>query len=519
MQIQNTLNGRREELVPSEAGQVSIYVCGPTTYNFIHLGNARPIVVFDTLRRYLRYIGYQVRYVQNFTDIDDKIINRAHEEGATPQAVAEKYIAEYFQDADALGVLRADVHPRVSEHLSDIIALVEKLAATGHAYERDGDVYFRIDSFPAYGKLSGRSLEDMLAGARIEVDERKENAGDFALWKASKPGEPAWESPWGPGRPGWHIECSVMAMKHLGTTIDIHGGGEDLIFPHHENEIAQSEAATGKPFARYWMHNGFITINNEKMSKSLGNFFIVRDILAKYAGKVVRFYLLSVHYRSPLDFDDGKLQEAGKALERLEKTLLLAAEFLQAENQDSQPARELPPTDLLTKMKNLERQFRAAMDDDLNTARAMSYLFEMSKALNTFIAAADRRQPASRDLLTAALSIYKQAGAVLGLFQQTASIRTAHTEQIDRWVAILVDLRARARKAKNYALADQVRDMLNALQIKLEDTPEGSRINYGSELQPDTVLAAIGELQQKLQEQAADAEAALWLQAQMGEQG
>ncbi|HPU35217.1 MAG TPA: cysteine--tRNA ligase, partial [Bacillota bacterium] len=304
MEIYNTLTRRKETFQPREPGKVYMYVCGPTTYNYIHLGNARPLVFFDTVRRYLLYKGYDVLYVQNFTDVDDKIINRAREEGEDPLSLARKYINEYFKDADALNVRRADRHPRVSDHMPDIVRVVEELVQKGFAYEVDGDVYFEVRKFPGYGKLSGRSLEDMQAGARVEVDSRKRDPMDFALWKAAKPGEPSWDSPWGPGRPGWHIECSVMSLKYLGPGFDIHGGGYDLVFPHHENEIAQSEAATGKPFVRYWMHNGFITVNEEKMSKSLGNFFLVRDILSRFSPEVVRFFLLSTHYRSPLDFDD-----------------------------------------------------------------------------------------------------------------------------------------------------------------------------------------------------------------------
>ena len=305
----NTLSGKKlVTLNPKEIKIMSVIL----HYNYIHLGNARPLVVFDTFRRYLKFRGYDVSYIQNFTDVDDKIINRAREEGVEALELGQRYIKEYFRDADRLNVLRADVHPRVSEHIPEIITAVEGLIERGYAYEVNGDVYFRVKAFPEYGKLSGRSLEDMMAGARVEVDERKEEAVDFALWKAAKAGEPAWDSPWGPGRPGWHIECSVMANKYLGDTFDIHGGGSDLIFPHHENEIAQAEALTGKQFVKYWMHNGFITVNSEKMSKSLGNFFILRDVLARYPADVVRFYLISTHYRSPLDFDDGKLRKPAK---------------------------------------------------------------------------------------------------------------------------------------------------------------------------------------------------------------
>ena len=330
VKIFNSLTKKKEDLITREPGKVSMYVCGPTTYNYIHLGNARPLVVFDTIRRYLKYRGYQVTYIQNFTDIDDKIINRAREEGETPQKIAEKYIRAYFEDADALHVLRADVHPKVTEHIDEIISMVQGIIDKGLAYEVNGNVYFDVRKFSGYGRLSGRELDDMKAGARVDVDEGKHDPLDFALWKAAKPGEPSWTSPWGNGRPGWHIECSAMSLKYLGPGFDIHGGGADLIFPHHENEIAQTEAYTGQPFVRYWLHNGFITVNEEKMSKSLGNFFLVRDILAKFSPDVVRFYLLSTHYRNPLDFDDEKLHVAEKSLERIRTSFRLAESTLTA---------------------------------------------------------------------------------------------------------------------------------------------------------------------------------------------
>ena len=310
--VYNTMTGTKEPLITREPGKVGMYCCGPTTYNLIHLGNARPLVVFDTIRRYLTYKGYQVTFIQNFTDVDDKIINRAREEGQEPQALARHYIEEYFKDADALNVQRATVHPKVSDHMQDIIDFVKSLEDKGLAYQLEGDVYYSVSKFKDYGKLSKRNREDLLDGARVGVDSRKRDAADFALWKKAKPGEPSWESPWGKGRPGWHIECSAMSNKYLGESFDIHGGGFDLIFPHHENEIAQSEGRFGKTMARYWVHNGFITINHEKMSKSLGNFFLLREILEKFSGQVIRFYLLSVHYRSPLDFDDEKLSVAEK---------------------------------------------------------------------------------------------------------------------------------------------------------------------------------------------------------------
>lgn len=479
MKIYNTLSGRKEELATLNPQQVNMYVCGPTTYNFIHLGNARPLVVFDTVRRYLAYRGYTVKYVQNFTDVDDKIINRAREEGEEPIRLAELYIKEYFADADALGIARADIHPRVSEHIPEIIAAIQGLINKGFAYEIEGDVYYRVKAFNGYGKLSGRSLDDMLAGARIEVDERKEEPVDFALWKKAKPGEPFWDSPWGSGRPGWHIECSVMSTKYLGETLDIHGGGADLIFPHHENEIAQAEAYTGKPFVNYWMHNGFITVNSEKMSKSLGNFFILRDILAKYPNDVVRYYLIATHYRSPLDFDDGKLDEARKALGRLKTTLSLAGEFLAAPI-ISDAAAPGPEPDLLERMHDLQGRFIEAMDDDFNTAKAMGYLFEISHLINTFVAQADPGQSQNKILLGQALDTFRSLGGVLGIFlEQTAG----DAQVVDELLMVLLGIRNQARTHKDYAVADSLRDFLNQHEIKVEDKASGSVFRY--ETSPD----------------------------------
>jgi cysteinyl-tRNA synthetase len=488
MKIYNTLSGRKEELATLKPNQVNMYVCGPTTYNYIHLGNARPLVVFDTVRRYLAFKGYQVHYIQNFTDVDDKIINRAREEGDDPIKLAERYIGEYFVDADALGIARADQHPRVSEHISDIIAVIEKLVTKGYAYEIDGDVYYRVKAFAGYGKLSGRSLDDMLAGARVEVDERKEEPVDFVLWKKAKPGEPAWESPWGPGRPGWHIECSVMSTKYLGDTLDIHGGGADLIFPHHENEIAQAEAYTDKPFVNYWMHNGFITVNSEKMSKSLGNFFILRDILAKYPHDVVRYYLIATHYRSPLDFDDGKLEEARKALGRLKTTVTLASEFLANKpvvNSQPQTGTFLP------QVTAMQDKFIEAMDDDFNTAKALGYLFEMSHLINSFIAAADPGNQPNREELEQAIQIFEQLGGVLGIFLDQ------HQEEgqvADALLTLLLKLRAEARQAKDYKLADSLRDLLNRLKVKVEDKPDGSIFRYEEPPSVDELMDYLMEL-------------------------
>ena len=474
MRVYNTLSGRKEELATLEPQKVKIYACGPTTYNYIHLGNARPLVVFDTLRRYLAYRGYEVTYVQNFTDVDDKIINRSREEGEEALKLAERYINEYFKDADALNILRADVHPRASQHIEEIINTTQKLIDKGFAYEVEGDVFYRVKAFKDYGKLSGRSVEDMLSGARVEVDERKEEAVDFALWKAAKPGEPFWDSPWGKGRPGWHIECSVMSTKYLGDTIDIHGGGSDLIFPHHENEIAQAEALTGKPFVRYWMHNGFITINSEKMSKSLGNFFLLREVLDKFPADVVRLYLIATHYRSPLDFDDGKLEEARKALGRLKTTLLLADEFKQDGLSDDTGLKE---GELLEKVNNLQQEFIAAMDDDFNTARAIGYLFEISHLINRYLATASRDNARDQAVVATAVAIFKELGEVLGIFIDQESDQGAELEEV---LQILAGLRQAARQEKDYLLADDIRDFLGSLDISIEDTPAGTRFRYKS---------------------------------------
>ncbi len=481
MEIYNTLTKTKEEFIPRDKGHVSMYVCGPTTYNFIHLGNARPLVFFDTVRRYFLYKGFKVKYVQNFTDVDDKIINRAKEEGMDPLALANKYINEYFVDADALNVLRADVHPKVSEHIKEIIDLIKLLEQRGHAYAVDGDVYFAVRSFPEYGKLSGRNLEDMQAGARVEVDVRKKDPMDFALWKAAKPGEPSWESPWGPGRPGWHIECSAMAQKYLGYSFDIHGGGFDLIFPHHENEIAQSEASCGKPFARYWMHNGFITINQEKMSKSLGNFFLVREILDKFPPDVVRWFLLSTHYRSPLDFDDEKLQVAGRGLERIKTAVRLLYEAL--DRPDSAGKEALDAARFKGKLAALRSEFEQAMDDDFNTALAISVFFELSKEINILVGnLGGVVTPAARQLLADAHALVKDFNYVLGILKEDQTSGRLLLEApakddklVDALVQLIIKIRQEARGKKDWATADAIRDGLKELGIILEDTPQGVR--------------------------------------------
>ncbi|WP_054693652.1 cysteine--tRNA ligase [Syntrophomonas palmitatica] len=471
MQVYNTLGGRKEELRTLSPHRVKIYVCGPTTYNYIHLGNARPLVVFDSLRRYLEYCGYKVDYVQNFTDVDDKIINRAIEENDDPMALAARYIDEYFVDAQALNIREAAVHPRVSQHIPQIINAVQGLIDKGHAYELEGDVYYRVRSFPAYGRLSGREQEEMLAGARVEVDQRKEDPADFALWKAAKAGEPAWDSPWGPGRPGWHIECSVMSTLYLGDTIDIHGGGSDLIFPHHENEIAQAEALTGKTFVNYWMHNGFITINKEKMSKSAGNFFLLRDILAKFPADVVRYYLIATHYRSPLDFDDGKLEEARRALGRLKNSLLLAQEFL---GENVPPDEMSADSEFLNNLAEIKKDFCCALDDDFNTALAMASLFDLAHQLNSIIAKAEKTEENCAAVYRG-MTMLKELGNVLGIFFTSALAQDLPVEDL---LQIFTELRQEARQEKNYALADELRDFLTEQGIKLEDTAQGNRYRF-----------------------------------------
>ncbi|PKM79668.1 MAG: cysteine--tRNA ligase [Firmicutes bacterium HGW-Firmicutes-14] len=481
IKIYNTMNNRKEDFHPRTPGKVDMYVCGPTTYDLIHLGNARPLIVFDTVRRYFEYSGYQVTYVQNFTDIDDKIINRASEEGLNPLALAEKYIKEYYTDAGALGVRPATIHPKVSEHLSEIIAMIRMIIDNGYGYVVDGDVYFTVSRFGGYGKLSGRRLDDMMAGARIDVDERKEHPMDFALWKAAKPGEPSWDSPWGKGRPGWHIECSAMAVKYLGPGFDIHGGGFDLIFPHHENEIAQAEACAGTgPFARYWMHNGFITVNEEKMSKSLGNFFTVREILARYEPEVVRFYMLSTHYRSPLDFDDTKLDMNKKSLARLHNALDNIEALLSGVS--------FGPSEILmnaeterfnTVMEKAEQTFREAMDDDFNTALAMAGLFDLAREANAFGKAISgypgKAFPLEvKEALEQAREKMYKLGEVLGLFEHRGTA-AEDSGLVDKLMELVIEVRREARSRKDWAAADTIRDRLKDIGIILEDTPQGVR--------------------------------------------
>ena len=466
MQVYNTLTNRKEEFVPIEPGKVKMYVCGPTVYNFFHIGNARPFVVFDTLRRYFIYRGYEVKFVQNFTDVDDKIINRAKEEGISAPEVSEKYIKEYFDDAGALGVMKADVHPKVSEHIPEIIAFVQTLIDKGYAYEADGDVYYSTRKFPEYGKLSGQNIDDLESGARIAIGEVKEDPLDFALWKARKEeSEIAWESPWGMGRPGWHIECSTMAKKHLGETIDIHGGGQDLTFPHHENEIAQSEACNGVPFAHYWMHNGYINVDGKKMSKSLNNFFTVRDIREQYSGDVIRFFLLSGHYRSPINFSDQLMEQSKQGYERI-ATAIETLEFLKTNGTDEPMADEAAKTASLDQFRE---KFIEAMDDDLNTADGIAAIFELVSEINL-----DVKDGASKSFAGEALKRIRELTDVLGLFGGKDE-----EEGLGDDIQALIEERQAARKAKNWARADEIRDQLAAMGITLKDTPQGVQVIRG----------------------------------------
>ena len=465
MYVFNTLSRKKEPLVPVHEGKVGIYACGPTVYNFFHIGNARPFVIFDTLRRFLVHLGYDVKFVQNFTDIDDKMIRRANEEGTTVEAIADKYIDEYFKDAAALGVKPADVHPRATKHIGEIIGLIKKLEAKGLAYAVDnGDVYFDTQAYRSnYGKLIGQDLDDLESGARIEVGDIKRHPMDFALWKGQKPGEPAWKSPWGMGRPGWHIECSAMSMKYLGETFDIHCGGVDLIFPHHENEIAQSEGATGKPFAKYWMHNGHINVDNKKMSKSAGNFFTVRDIAKEYDLEAVRMFLLSAQYRSPINFSRDLIMAASSSLERM-YTARNNAIFLL----ESAPERDMNEDEkaFLDRMQQYIDRFDDAMCDDLNTADALGVLFEAVRDMNTQFT--DAKAPC-KAVLEEGLKRFTVMTDVLGLLSK-------EYDATPEDVKALVEARTAAKKAKNFAEADRIRAEVLEKGYVIEDTAKGPKV-------------------------------------------
>ena len=463
IRLYNTKHNRKEEFIPLQPGKVGMYCCGPTTYNYIHLGNARPLVVFDAIRRYLIWRGYQVTYVQNFTDVDDKIIKRAAEEHSSALEIAEKYIAAYFEDTAALNILPADVHPRVTQHIDDIIKLIQEIIDNGHAYVAEGDVYFDVRSLPSYGELSGRDIDDMRAGARVAAGEIKRDPLDFALWKNAKPGEPYWDSPWGKGRPGWHIECSAMSCKYLGRDFDIHGGGADLIFPHHENEIAQSKAAGGN-FAKYWLHNGFITVNEEKMSKSLGNFFLLRDILQKFPGDVVRYYLLATHYRSPIDFADDKLAAAAKSLERIRNSYFLL--------QDAAKRAIEGPCHIQNQIDSAKQAFIEAMDDDFNTALAFSAVFNFCHELNAYLA----QNQVTKDDVAAAQGLFSDLDSVLAVIIAPSVGNDGLEEQL---LNLILEIRQNARAKKDWATADAIRDGLKTLNIVIEDTPQGARWKKG----------------------------------------
>ncbi|MBQ2691167.1 MAG: cysteine--tRNA ligase [Clostridia bacterium] len=461
MKIFNTLTRKKEEFKPLEEGKVRMYSCGPTVYNYFHIGNARPFIMFDLLRRYLEYRGYEVRFVQNFTDIDDKVIKKANEEGTTYDKIADKYIAEYFIDAKGLGIKEATVHPKATENIDEIIDIVKTLEDKGLAYAAEGDVYFRTKSFKDYGKLSHQPLEDLEAGARIDVREHKENPMDFALWKAAKPGEPSWESPWGQGRPGWHIECSAMARRYLGETIDIHSGGVDLCFPHHENEIAQSEGANGKPFANYWMHNAFLNVDNQKMSKSLGNFFTVRDAAAVYGYEAIRFFMISAHYRTPVNYSRESLEQAKASLARINASLANLA-FLSDKGAEGEMTEKESAS--AAAFDGFKQRFCDAMDDDLNSADAVSVIFELVKEANTVSAEKD----VTKAYCKAALEMLTELCGVLGIGQTESE-----EDSLDKEIDELIAQRQAARKAKNFAEADRIRDDLKARGIILEDTPQG----------------------------------------------
>ena len=460
MKFYNTLTRQKEEFVTVEPGKVKMYACGPTVYNYFHIGNARTFITFDALRNYLQYRGYEVTFVQNFTDVDDKIIQQALKENLTPKEVSEKYIDAYFKDAESLGILKADVHPRVTETITEIVEFVQALMEKGFAYEQAGDVYFDVEAYPNYGALSKQSLEELKSGARIEVNEAKKNPLDFALWKTAKPGEPTWDSPWGKGRPGWHIECSAMARKYLGETIDIHGGGGDLVFPHHENEVAQSQALTGKPFARYWIHVGYLNVDNRKMSKSLNNFFTPREIAEEFDLEVVRFFMLSAHYRNPINFSREGMEASKNGLERMYNALenwRYYRDKMEHVTVEGDEAR-------IREIESHRTRFAEAMDDDFNTANGMAVIFELIKTVNDMIV-----QKPGKTVLEKAVHLLLELSSVLGLLSKGKE----NENDLDVEIEALIQERQLARKEKNYARADEIRDELTDKGIVLEDTPEG----------------------------------------------
>jgi len=463
----NTLTRGKEDLAPLHAREVRMYVCGVTVYDLSHIGHGRSAIVFDVMRRYLKHRGHAVKFIKNFTDIDDKIIRKANQEGVSAQEISERYIEEYRTDMASLGVAPADVEPKATEHVPQMVALIERLIAKGVAYPVEGDVYFEVRRFPGYGKLSGKNLEELQAGARVEVDERKRDPMDFALWKATKPGEPSWKSPWGQGRPGWHIECSAMAMQYLGEVLDVHGGGEDLIFPHHENEIAQSEAATGKPFARYWLHNGFVNLAAEKMSKSLGNTLTIKDLVRRHDPEALRLYLLGTHYRHPLEFGDERIVEAGRALARL-RSLKDEADRIASRGTPA-PG---PDHGLFDEVAAHRARFEAAMDDDFNTPQALGVLFDLARVLH---AARDQvaQGTAGAGAFLLGVGELVMLARVLGLLEG-ARKEAAVDPQLKARIESLVYLRQEARRQRDFGEADRLRDELSRLGVVLEDTRDGT---------------------------------------------
>ncbi len=464
IKIYNTLTRQKEVLEPIEPGKVRMYMCGPTVYDYFHIGNSRPFILFDIFRRYLKYRGFEVKFVTNLTDVDDKIIKKASEENVSTDVVAEKYSTAFFEDTKRLGIQEADAYPKATENISDIIELIEKLVQNGVAYPVDGDVFYSVTKFPGYGKLSGKNIDELESGARVEIDPRKENPLDFALWKAAKPGEPYWDSPWGKGRPGWHIECSVMSMKHLGESFDIHAGGVDLVFPHHENEIAQSEGATGKPFVKYWMHNGFLNIEGEKMSKSLGNFFTAREIMEKYHPAVIRMFFLLKHYRSPINFSEERILEAQSALERIITTLEnIDSVLAEHKLQDSENSPSLPES-----IDDLKNEFINEMDDDFNTAGAISKIFDLVKEANLILASS---QLPRHDILSLKRikQVIQELDSFLGILYFKETMESSIKE--DALIKILIDVRSKLRTEKLWSLADLIRDKLDEVGVELKDNP------------------------------------------------
>ncbi len=486
LRLYNSLSSQKEDFKPLVDNQFGIYVCGITAYDSCHLGHARAAVVFDVIVRYLRHCGFKVTHVQNITDIDDKIINRAREKGINCKQLSEHYIEEFHQDMEALGVARPDIEPKATDHIGEIIHLIETLIGKGYAYAVEGNVFFSVEKFPEYGNLSHRSLQEMQAGARVEIDHRKRNSMDFALWKASKPGEPIWESPWGPGRPGWHIECSAMSMRYLGETFDIHGGGQDLIFPHHENEVAQSVAATGKPFVRYFVHNGFVTINGEKMSKSLGNFLTIKEILSSHHPEALRLFLLSKHYRSPLDYSEDVIRETQVSLDRIYTTLADATEVIASFTPRPNAEDALLPSEAkpaYAKINSLKKHFHEAMDDDFNTAQALGHVFDAIKGINSLLQIC-KKTPSQACLssIKIGISVIREVGQVLRLFttEPKAYLERRRAKKLKK-VALteekirdLLRLREEARKKRDWAAADAIRKKLADANIILKDSPQGT---------------------------------------------